>query len=213
MVFINNIESKRKSKNDTNNIIKKKLIENFNITTGYDIYTESFNFQLINMNFSTRIIKDINFNINSTYDPYIWEKEIRTENLHINNGKIGELKNISLSLDYKIKNNTYLPFEANIRYNLNYFNESISNNAFNIAGKIDITKKWKINFVTGYDILNKDLSYTSFDIYKDLHCWEMKFKWIPFGYHKSYNILIRVKANILKDLKFEKRKDWFDYTN
>ncbi len=211
---INNIiELKRKSKNDTNNIIKKKIIENFNITTGYDIYAENFNFQLININFSTRVIKDINFNINSTYDPYIWEDAIRTENLHVNNGKIAELKNINLSLDYKIKNNTYIPFEGNIRYNFNYFNESISNNSFNIAGKIDITKKWKINLVTGYDILNKDLSYTSFDIHKDLHCWEMKFKWIPFGYHKSYNILIRVKANILKDLKFEKRKDWFDYTN
>ena len=37
----------------------------------------------------------------------------------------------------------------------------------------------------------------------------MLFNWIPLGFHRSYTITIRVKASVLKDLKYEKRKDWF----
>ena len=53
--------------------------------------------------------------------------------------------------------------------------------------------------------------YTSLNIYRDLHCWEMLVKWIPFGYRQSYNFTIRVKASVLQDLKWEKKKDWYDY--
>ena len=37
----------------------------------------------------------------------------------------------------------------------------------------------------------------------------MLFKWIPIGYHQSYTITIRVKADILKDLKYERKRDFF----
>jgi hypothetical protein len=36
-------------------------------------------------------------------------------------------------------------------------------------------------------------------------------KWIPFGFRQSYNFTIRVKASVLQDLKWEKKKDWYDY--
>ena len=41
--------------------------------------------------------------------------------------------------------------------------------------------------------------------------WEMLIKWIPFGYRQSYNFTIRVKASVLQDLKWERKKDWYDY--
>ena len=62
---------------------------------------------------------------------------------------------------------------------------------------------------SGYDLDTKELTYTSVNIYRDLHCWEMLFNWIPIGFHKSYTITIRVKADVLKDLKYEKTKNWF----
>ena len=60
-----------------------------------------------------------------------------------------------------------------------------------------------------YDNHDKELTYSSINIYRDLHCWEAIFNWIPIGYHKSYTLTIRVKAAILRDLKYEKKKDWF----
>jgi len=47
------------------------------------------------------------------------------------------------------------------------------------------------------------------NIYRDLHCWELLFNWIPIGFHQSYTLTIRVKAAALRDLKYEKKRDWF----
>lgn len=78
----------------------------------------------------------------------------------------------------------------------------------NISGDVNITKKWKIGFTTGYDFTQKDLSYTSIDIYRDLHCWEMRFNWIPFGTRKGWSFTINVKASVLQDLKYNLKRDF-----
>jgi len=79
------------------------------------------------------------------------------------------------------------------------------------SGNVNITPKWKFTFLSGWDFTNKQLSLTSISLYRDLHCWEMRFNWIPFGYHKSWNFSINVKASILQDLKITKKKDFRDY--
>ena len=71
--------------------------------------------------------------------------------------------------------------------------------SLNFSGNLKITNKWKIGFRSGYDFDEKELTYSSIDIYRDLHCWEMLFNWIPLGYHKSYTLTIRVKAAVLRD--------------
>ena len=72
------------------------------------------------------------------------------------------------------------------------------------------TPNWRIALSSGYDFVNKGLSYTSIDIYRDLHCWEMRFNWIPYGTYKSWNFSINVKASALQDLKLTKKKDYRD---
>ena len=108
-----------------------------------------------------------------------------------------------------------IPWDLSANYSLTY------DKGYNIAafadttqyltfsGNLKITKNWKIGFRSGYDFDEKKLTYSSVDIYRDLHCWEMLFHWIPLGYHQSYTLTIRVKAAALRDLKYEKKKDWF----
>jgi hypothetical protein len=81
---------------------------------------------------------------------------------------------------------------------------------FNISGDISITEKWKFTARSGYDFENKDFSFTQFSIYRNLHCWEMRFNWIPYGIQKSWNFQINVKPGILQDLKLTKKKDFRD---
>jgi len=81
----------------------------------------------------------------------------------------------------------------------------------NFNGDINITPKWKVGFTSGYDFIQKELSYTSVNIYRDLHCWEIAFNWIPMGLRKSYNLSIHVKSPVLQDLKLTKKKDYRDY--
>jgi hypothetical protein len=111
------------------------------------------------------------------------------------------------------------PWSLNIQYQLNYMNnyslitkamegKVIQTLSFN--GDINISPKWKIGFRSGYDFEQKDFSYTSVDIYRDLHCWEMVFNWIPMGFRKSYNLTIRIKSPTLQDLKLTKKKDFRD---
>jgi outer membrane receptor protein involved in Fe transport len=79
-----------------------------------------------------------------------------------------------------------------------------------LSGNISITPKWKVGFMTGWDFEANDLSYTSISIYRDLHCWEMRFNWIPTGYQQSWNFSINAKASLLQDLKLNKKKDFRD---
>ena len=101
----------------------------------------------------------------------------------------------------------------NLWYYMNKSNKKYEGDiiqTINISGDINITRKWKIGFTTGYDIKQKDFSYTSIDIYRDLHCWEMKFQWVPLGGRKGWNFQINVKASVLQDLKFKMQKDFRD---
>ncbi|MHC1706301.1 MAG: putative LPS assembly protein LptD [Bacteroidales bacterium] len=103
-------------------------------------------------------------------------------------------------------------YNADINY-LNYIPEKKTNiiQTLDFNGDINITPKWKISVRSGYDFKAKELSFTSVDFYRDLHCWEMRFGWIPIGFRKSWNFTINVKSQILQDLRLNKKKDFRDY--
>lgn len=75
----------------------------------------------------------------------------------------------------------------------------------NITGNIKISNNWSVNFNSGYDFQAKEITQTSFNISRDLHCFTMMATVSPFGRWKSYNFTIRATANILQDLKWEQR--------
>ena len=113
------------------------------------------------------------------------------------------------------------PWSISLSYNLTYTNSiayaafmGISTNTvvhtLGLNGDISITPKWKVTFSTGWDFVNNNITYTNISVYRDLHCWEMRFNWIPIGSYKSWNFTINVKAQALKDLKYEKKKDYRD---
>ena len=233
---LNNIlEVKIKSSKDTlNNMKKIKILESFNISSSYNIFKDSLKFSNINLNARTRIFDIFDINFSSIYDPYVTNKS-KTNNLNqfeIINNRLARLKSLNTSIGLSINDKSFtndkrednegenrdfydIPWQFSSNYSLTY-NKGLKSSEFsdtiqtlNFSGNLKITPKWKIGFRSGFDFKKKELSYTSVDIYRDLHCWEMLFNWIPLGFHRSYTITIRVKASILKDLKYEKRKDWF----
>ena len=113
------------------------------------------------------------------------------------------------------------PWSITLNYNLSYTSSVVYaamlgtttnrlTNTISINGDISLTPKWKVTFTTGWDFTNKGLSNTNISVYRDLHCWEMRFNWTPIGYYKSWNFTINVKAAALKDLKLTKKKDYRD---
>ncbi len=81
------------------------------------------------------------------------------------------------------------------------------------SGDCNLTQKWKIGFTSGYDLVKQNISYTNITVYRDLHCWEMHFNWVPYGPRQSYSIDLKVKSAVLQDLKLSRKRDWYDYTN
>ena len=112
-----------------------------------------------------------------------------------------------------------MPWNVSFNYTLSYVSTYVAAQynfkndiiqTLSVSANADITKNWRVAVSTGYDFVNKGLSYTSIDIYRDLHCWEMRFNWVPFGYYKSWNFQINIKASSLKDVKYQKQRAYQD---
>lgn len=106
-----------------------------------------------------------------------------------------------------------VPWTLNISYNLSYNKQGFTTSqivqTLTFNGDLSVTKKWKIGFNSGYDFVVKGLSFTQFNISRDLHCWSMTATWIPFGPRAGYTVDINVKSALLRDLKLSRRNSWY----
>jgi hypothetical protein len=80
----------------------------------------------------------------------------------------------------------------------------------NLRGSMSLTTKWRINMNTNYDIAARQFSFTNFTVFRDLHCWEMSFNFVPFGYMKSYSFTLNARTSMLRDLKVSKQRSFYD---
>lgn len=106
-----------------------------------------------------------------------------------------------------------IPWSLTMSYSINYYNSGITSTvaqALSFSGSLSLTKKMAVTYTSGYDFTGKQLTMTQIGISRDLHCWEMNFNWVPVGYYKMWNFTLRVKAAVLSDLKYERRKDFHD---
>lgn len=127
-------------------------------------------------------------------------------------GTADELAEVNKNQDDYVDFN--IPFNLSVTYNFGYSKptklEASVNQIAGFYGDISLTEKWKITFNSGYDFKQKDFSYTSLGFYRDLHCWEMRLNWVPFGGQANYFFQINVKSSVLQDLKMIKKNDQFD---
>ena len=130
--------------------------------------------------------------------------------------------------DYKslMRNNGYnnyvdfnIPWTLNFGYSLllekrpstfSRSDTSILNQNVTISGDFNFTPRWKLGISSGYNFVQKEITYTDVRIYRDLHCWEMSLGFVPFGIRKSFNFQLNVKAQVLQDLKLTRRRDFRD---
>ncbi|MFN7846258.1 MAG: putative LPS assembly protein LptD [Bacteroidota bacterium] len=106
-----------------------------------------------------------------------------------------------------------IPWTLNVSYNFIYnkpaFTENIQQ-TLSFNGDINVTENWKVGMNSGFDLKQMKFTYTSMNIYRNLHCWEIRLNMVPFGFRKSYSLDINVKSSILQDLKLSRKRDWFD---
>jgi lipopolysaccharide assembly outer membrane protein LptD (OstA) len=109
-----------------------------------------------------------------------------------------------------------IPWTVGFDYNFSYSGPTSGapNGRFSqtlgLRGNLSLTEKWKVSMNTNFDIQAKEFSYTTVNVNRDLHCWQMAFNFVPFGYMKSYSFTINAKSSMLKDLRLQKRESNYD---
>ena len=112
-----------------------------------------------------------------------------------------------------------IPWRLDLSYSLNYTRSrtldrlrdtTIFQQFLGFNGDFSLTPKWKIIVSSGFDFRLKQISYTNLTISRDLHCWQMSINLVPFGSYRQFSITINPKAGILRDLRINRTRQFFD---
>ena len=129
--------------------------------------------------------------------------------------KLGRKKETTVDDGY-IK--TEIPWSLSINYSLSYGNTSefdydkmyykmAFSHYLTLSGNIGLGKGWKVSANMTYNFDSKKVTACTFNISRDLHCWNMTASINPIGPFKSYTFHIGVNASILSDLKYDKNSN------
>ncbi|NSL91142.1 LPS-assembly protein LptD [Chitinophaga sp. Mgbs1] len=113
-----------------------------------------------------------------------------------------------------------IPWRVDLSYSLSYTNNIIVDSGgvvkritqyVSFNGDFSLTPKWKIGLNSGFDFTNMQIAYTNMYISRDLHCWQMSINLIPFGSFRQFSITINPKAGILRDLRINRSRQFYDF--
>ena len=79
-------------------------------------------------------------------------------------------------------------------------------NSLSLSASIMLSSKWSVTARTGFDFQNSEWADVHFGFARDLNTWQITFSWAPVSYYSNYSFFIGIKANMLKDLKYEQRR-------
>lgn len=111
-----------------------------------------------------------------------------------------ELSQWSVTMNYSISNT--------VNTGINSSNSSLQGITVNMSAQV--TKYWYASIYTGYDFVGHQFTSTSISAKRDMHCWELIFNTIPFGFHQDFSVEVHVKSSVLQDLKLTRQRSWED---
>ncbi|MCS7161828.1 MAG: putative LPS assembly protein LptD [Bacteroidia bacterium] len=211
------------------------LLDNFGASASYNLAADSFALSPIALFARTNLLGSLlNLNYTATLDPYVYDslgrrRPIYYWRLYRGLGTIAQM-NWAIAMVLRprtsppstdVKEETFvffnLPWRLDISYNLvgvrHYHPDSVRYKwiqTLGFSGEVNLTRFWRIQVSSGFDFSQKRLAFTTINIYRDLHCWEMSLNWIPFGPRQSYFFTLSARAPKLQDLRLTKRRDWQD---
>jgi len=114
-----------------------------------------------------------------------------------------------------------IPWSLTVSYTFNYkesrtkeyYNEDKHvyglkfTHSLSLNGSIRPTPKWNISANAYFDLTTKKITSLTMSVDRDLHCWRLSASISPVGLYKSFLVTIGISANILKDVKYDKRSD------
>jgi hypothetical protein len=188
-------------------------INTFNIDNGGSLFRLSSANMTMSYNLSSDSFEDNNQNDAAARDQSLrsggraddlFGKSQDFADQQINNSDQSEKVTPTDLYNYKI------PWSLRLAYAVNYSNtrrqNEISSHSLMFSGDIELSPRWSVGASSGYDLKNKGFTYTQLRFERDLESWRMNFSWVPFSNRSSWNFFIGIRSSMLKDIKYEKRK-------
>ena len=85
---------------------------------------------------------------------------------------------------------------------VNRFSLSDITNPLRLSNRV--TNKWRVQHSINYDYRRKEIVSHSLDLYRQLHCWEFTFRWVPNGINKGIYFRLNLVAH--PDVKIEQER-------
>jgi len=178
-------------------------LTNANVSFGYSFSSKDFSDkdnenedEIENESYRNGGRKDDLFGKNTDLDGNLYEDEDPFE------GK--EDKKNKEWYNYKI------PWDIRLSYTMTYSNQrrqsEITSHSIMFSGDVELSPKWAVGASSGFDIRERGFTYTQFRFQRDLDSWRMSFSWVPFSARRSWNFFIGIKASMLSDIKYDKRR-------
>ena len=115
--------------------------------------------------------------------------------------------------------NFNIPWSISFSYSLNYnrvrnssgigYKGSITQNV-TWTGSLNLTPKWQIGMTGFYNITDRKIGSLSMYLTREMHCWQMAINITPIGPQRSFNISISPKSGLLRDLKINRTRYFYD---
>ena len=115
--------------------------------------------------------------------------------------------------------NFNIPWSVSLSYALNYYRqrkvdysgfESVFTQFVQWTGSLNLTAKWQIGLNGSYNISQKQLGSVSMYLSREMHCWQIAINISPVGKYRFFNISISPKSAILRDLKINRSRYFYD---
>ena len=231
LLYTFKIQNLFQTKHNKEGVVEKNDILDWEVRTTYDAFADELNWKPIISKVKSGIPRLSNLNINFTHDIYEVTSQGRINQYknQVNGIPIPYLTKFDASTSISLSGKRLIGFEADTLNNktailandnlwatnlgLSYNKSKILNQNTNelewkencqltTSTTLNLSKKWKLSYNVGFDLINQIMGYQKFNFTRNLHCWEFKFSWIP---GRSYFLHIYIKKSDLRDVKIETR--------
>ncbi|HCF63271.1 MAG TPA: LPS-assembly protein LptD [Chitinophagaceae bacterium] len=81
----------------------------------------------------------------------------------------------------------------------------------NLNASMNLTPRWKIGMTGYYNITRKEVGTVSMYLSREMHCWQMSVNISPVGRFRFFTINISPKSSMLRDLKVNRTRYFYDF--
>ncbi|HYF30069.1 MAG TPA: putative LPS assembly protein LptD [Chitinophagaceae bacterium] len=112
-----------------------------------------------------------------------------------------------------------IPWSLNLSYSLNFTKQFkpdytgfetkvFSNISWN--GDFNLTPRWKLGMNGFYDFTTSKIQTLTMYLSREMHCWQLSINVTPVGVFRSFNITINPKSGILRDLRINRTRYFYN---